>query len=207
MSYIDISMPLKHGMAGYPGDPPVTFSKILNIAEGANANLTLYSFGSHCATHFDAPYHMFEDGKKAADFPADYFIGKAQVFSFMLGEDIKLEDIISFNIKKGDIVLFKTPNSDLPHDKFIKDFTAVTPEAAEYLIKAGVRAVGVDYLSIERFEDTADLTHRILLGAGVPIIEGLDLSKVSEGVYKMTAMFMLIEGSDGAPLRAILEKY
>lgn len=208
MSFIDITVPLKHGMAHYPGDPPIAFTKIYDMGEGAPANVKLYSFGSHSATHFDPPFHQVIDGIKADEMPTDYFIGKTRVFSFMFGEDIKLEDVQKLDIEKGDMVLFKTPNG--PHmldDEFREDFVAVKPSAAKFLVKAGVHAVGVDYFSIERFSDTMNETHHILLSAGIPIIEGLNLSEAAPGVYKMTAMFMLIDDSDGAPLRAILEKY
>lgn len=208
MSFIDISVPLKHGMARYPGDPPIQLTKFLDMSEGADANVKLYSFGSHSATHFDAPVHQIIDGIKADEIPADYFIGKAKVFSFMSGKDIRLEDVQKLDIEKGDMVLFKTPNSLLLFDdEFIEDYAAVEPGAAQYLADIGVHAVGVDYFSIERFAGTGHETHHILLNAGIPIIEGLNLSKAAPGVYKMTAMFMLIDDSDGAPIRAILEKY
>lgn len=208
MSFIDISVPLKHGMAHYPGDPPIELTKILDMEKGAAANVKLYSFGSHSATHFDAPVHLIADGIKADEIPADYFIGKAKVFSFMSGKDICLEDVQKLDIQKGDMVLFKTSNSlHMFDDEFNEDYAAIEPGAANHLADVGVRAVGVDYFSIDSFNSAVLETHSILLGAGIPIIEGLNLSEAESGVYKMTAMFVLIDDSDGAPVRAILEKY
>jgi len=206
MKFIDISVPLKDGMAHYPGDPPIELTVTADMSKGDVCNGKLYSFGSHSATHFDPPFHQISDGIKADEIPADYFIGKAKVFSFM--SDIGLEDVENLGIESGDMILFKTPNS--PHmfeDEFIEDFVAVKPDAAEYLAAVGVHAVGVDYLSIDKFASTVNQTHHILLGAGIPIIEGLNLAEAEPGVYRMTAMFVLIDDSDGAPIRAILEKY
>ena len=81
----------------------------------------------------------------------------------------------------------------------------ITLDAAEYLVKKGIRAIGVDYLSPDEYGSN-DPTHKIFLGAGVPIIEGLYLGEVEPGTYKMTAIFLSIKNSDGGPIRAILEK-
>lgn len=194
-------------MARFPGDPDVSLTPVLDMKKGDLANVTHYSYGSHAGTHIDPPYHMIAGGQKADEMPADYFTGKAKVFAFLSGKDIDLEDVAALDIKKGDIVLFKTPNSPrMFEDRFYEDYVSLTSAAAAHLVKIGVRAVGIDYLSIEKYENEALETHRILLGAGIPIIEGLNLSDAPTGVYKMTAMFMLVEDSDGVPIRAILEK-
>ena len=207
MSYIDITVPLRSGMAHYPGDPAIELTSIMDMRSGAVANVKLYSFGSHSGTHFDPPFHQVMTGIKADEIPADYFIGRAKVFGFMSGRDIDEKDIQGLDIQPDDIVLFKTPNS--PHmldPEFYEDFVGVLPDAAEILVEKGVRAVGVDYLSIEKYASPVNKTHHLLLGAGIPIIEGLYLADTEPGTYKMTAMFMLVEDSDGAPIRAILEK-
>ena len=204
MSYIDITVPMKSGMVRYPSDPEIIISPVSEMKKGEKTNLTHFSFGSHTGTHIDPPYHVMADGKKADGLPADYFIGMARVCEF--AQDISEKDVASLHPKKDDIILFKTPNS--PHmleDTFIKDYVSVTPEAAGLLVKAGVCAVGIDYLSIDKYGTLE--THNILLRAGIPIIEGLNLTKAKPGVYKMTAMFMRVANSDGAPLRAILEEY
>lgn len=204
LRYIDITMPLKLGMVTYPGDPAVDFKTVLSISNGAAVNLTQYSFGSHSGTHFDPPYHTLSDGKTADAFAADYFIGRAKVFEFLEG-DIDLKNLRHLHIEKTDMVLFKTRSTNMNEKDFDSDHAAITPSAAEYLVQKHVHAVGIDYLSVDR-HDAALAAHTILLRAGIPIIEGLNLSDAQPGIYKMIAMFMLIENSDGAPIRAILEK-
>ncbi len=46
--------------------------------------------------------------------------------------------------------------------------------------------------------------HRILLGAGVALIEGLDLRGVSPGDYFLVCAALKVAGSDGAPARTLL---
>jgi len=204
MKPIDITMPLRHGMAHYPADPPIELETVLDVNKGETVNLKRYSFGSHSGTHVDAPYHFFADGKKADELPVDYFIGTAKVFPFVA--NIRAEDLTELDIEADDIVLFKTRESSLLNDQeYDPNHVCVLESAAQYLAKIGVRAVGIDCLSIET--DTAYPTHRILLGAGIPIIEGLDLSQTEPGVYHMTAMVMHIQSSDGVPIRAMLEQY
>ncbi len=199
---IDITMPLTHGMAHYPGDPAIEFDTVLATSRGDAVNLTQYRFGSHSGTHVDAPYHILPHGKKADQLPADYFIGTAKVFEFRA--DIKKEMLEGLPVAAGDIVLFKTPNSArIAEGIFDPNHISVMPCAARHLADKNVRAVGIDCLSIE--SDSALPVHHILLGAGIPIIEGLDLSRAKPGVYRMTAMPMRIHDSDGAPLRAMLE--
>jgi arylformamidase len=202
MKPIDITMPLRHGMAHYPDDPAIEFQTVLDIRNGATVNLKRYSFGSHSGTHVDAPYHFYPNGKKADELPVDFFIGTAKVFSFH--SDIRAEDLAELDIQADDIVLFKTHSRSYIAE-YNPNHACVLPCAAQCLVDTHVRAVGVDCLSIET--DETFPTHRILLGAGIPIIEGLHLCEAEPGIYRMTAMLMRIEDSDGAPIRAMLEKY
>jgi arylformamidase len=204
MGYIDITLPVQTGMVHHPSVPPFEYTQIRDMKKGDRSNLRRLCLGSHFGTHFDAPYHMIADGKKGDEMPADIFIGRAKVFSFMSGEDIDEGCVEKLDIEKGDIVLFKTPNSPLMlEEKFTEDYVSVTPGAARMLVDKGARAAGIDYVSIDKYGKYE--SHLILLNAGVPILEGLYLANVEPGSYKMTALFMSIKDSDGAPVRAILE--
>ena len=198
---IDITMPLKHGMAHYPGDPDIIFEKVLDVHSGDPVNLQRLSFGSHSGTHVDAPYHLLPNGKRIGELPVDCFIGKAKVFAF--DSDIRAAQLKGLDIEADDIVLFKTTKNRQLDEGYDPDHVSVLPCAAQRLADIGVRAVGIDCLSIE--SDPALETHRILLGSGIPIIEGLNLNEAEPGTYRMTGMVMRIEDSDGAPIRAMLE--
>jgi arylformamidase len=87
---------------------------------------------------------------------------------------------------------------------FHRDFAYIAPDAAQLLADAGVKLVGIDYISAEQFGAPAPRTHRILLGRGIPIVEGLDLSDAPAGDYDLVVLPMKVRGHEGAPARAIL---
>jgi arylformamidase len=102
-------------------------------------------------------------------------------------------------------VLIKTRNSSFNREReFRQDYTYLAPDGAEHLVKLGVRLVGVDYLSVEQFHSGHHKTHRTLLGAGVVIVEGLDLSVPPMGPYDLRVLPLRLPGLDGAPARAVL---
>ena len=112
------------------------------------------------------------------------------------------------HLASGERLLFRTRNSDhcWKTDQFQTGFVAIAPEAAEYLAARQVRTVGVDYLSIGPYQSGGPETHRALLGAGVWVIEGLNLELVEPGDYELVCLPLKIVGADGAPARAILRK-
>jgi len=115
-------------------------------------------------------------------------------------------DLEGHNLNGAERVLIKTRNSGyLTQDPvFHRDYTYLAPEGADYLVQLGVKLVGVDYLSIEQFHSGHHRTHRTLLGAGVVIVEGLNLVDVPAGAYRLCCLPIKLAGCDGAPARAVL---
>ena len=102
-------------------------------------------------------------------------------------------------------VLIKTRNSRFIRQReFVRDYTYLAPDGAEYLASLGVRLVGIDYLSIEQFHSGHHRTHRTLLERGIVIVEGLDLSEPPSGPYELRCLPLRLVGLDGAPARAVL---
>ncbi len=102
-------------------------------------------------------------------------------------------------------VLFKTPNTALWRKPgFQADYVALTATAARLLVDMGTQLVGIDYLSVDAYAQQDFPVHRILLGAGVVIVEGLDLSAVPPGQYELLVLPLLLAGGDGAPARVVL---
>ena len=109
--------------------------------------------------------------------------------------------------KEATRLLFRTSNSYLWESKvkkFKSDFVALTPEAAQWIVDRGIILVGIDYMSIQRFDDGPE-THQILLGADVVVVEGLNLSNVSEGKYELICLPIKLENIEGAPARVLLK--
>ncbi|MHB1697692.1 MAG: cyclase family protein [bacterium] len=206
--FIDISMDIEDGMLHWPSDPVIEIDNYSQIKKGAAANNSKISCGVHTGTHIDAPKHFIEEGQGIDKINLDRLIGRCRVIEVPDGvSPISKEFIEPLNIKKGDRLLFKTKNSEWINsgdNNFHTDYVYVAPEASIYMVEKGVVLVGVDYLSVEGYHVGHD-THRTLLGAGVVIIEGLNLYNVAAGDYKIIALPIKIKDSNGAPARVLLE--
>lgn len=206
MTFFDVTLTISNTLVTWPSDPPVSIRKTSLISHGNSCNVSELKFGSHSGTHIDAPYHFEEDGIKIDQIPLDYLIGNATVFDIKNKEKIDLEDVQSLELHNKSRIIFKTINSQywkLP--EFKKDFVYITKEAAHYITAIGVKLVGIDYLSVERFENTYADTHHTFLRKGVIILEGLDLSNVHAGNYELIALPLKIRDGDGSPARVILK--
>ncbi|MFY9422002.1 MAG: cyclase family protein [Bacilli bacterium] len=155
----------------------------------------------HTGTHVDAPLHMLPDGKTVLDYPLEKFIAPCRVLAFPETRKIGAAELQTKQIEKGDFVLLKTANSE--SDVFEFDFAYLSADGAEYLKELGASGIGIDALGIERDQE-GHPTHKILLGAGIPVLEGLRLKDVPEGRYLLLALPLKIEGAEAAPVRAVL---
>jgi arylformamidase len=205
---IDISVPLRSGMVHWPDNPPVRIERMLDMERGDVANVSKISLGSHTGTHMDAPIHFVRAGEGMDRLPLDATIGRARLVEIQDPVSIKPDELSQHGIGRGERVLFKTRNSSLGWwtQDFIEDFVYVSQEAARYLADREVRTVGVDYLSVGGFRRVGVETHQALLGPGIWVIEGLDLSRVEPGEYELICLPLKVEDGDGAPARAILRK-
>jgi arylformamidase len=200
----DITMGIHDGMLVYPGDPGVGVRRVKKIEDNSSANISEYCMGSHTGTHVDPPFHFDPSGSTVEALPLDAMIGEAVVVQAR-GEYIDRKFIEGASIPDAARVLFKTRNSALGLEPpFREDFTHLTLDAAEYLVERGVRLVGIDYLSVEKFHSKDHAVHRLFLDNGVVIVEGLDLSNVEPGRYELICMPLKVVGGDGAPARAVL---
>lgn len=204
--WIDVSVGLYSGMAHWPDNPPVEIDRMLDIELGDPANVSKLSLGAHTGTHMDAPLHFVAGGAGMDEMPISATVGRARVIEVQDPESVKPADLRPHGIRPGERVLFKTRNSGRcwPPERFVEDFVYVSKEAARYLAAREVRTVGVDYLSVGGFRRDAAETHTALLGAGIWVIEGLDLSAVEPGEYELVCLPLKVLGGDGAPARAIL---
>jgi arylformamidase len=205
--WIDISLPLRKGMVHWPDDPPFLIEKYRDMASGDPCNVSNIRMGSHTGTHMDAPMHFIESGKTIDEMPLDATVGPAKVIEIQDPESIKTRELRSHSIQSNDRILFKTKNSEKywESDSFIENFVYISHEAALYLAERRIRTVGVDYLSVGGFKKDGIETHQALLGAGIWIIEGLNLSKVQAGDCQLVCLPLKIEKGDGAPARAMIK--
>lgn len=206
--WIDVSVPLREGMPHWPGDAPFERKMTEEISRGDAANLSQISCSAHTGTHMDAPRHFIEGGRTIETMPLTATVGPARVIEIKDPEMIRISELEPYQVERGERILFKTANSGRvwQTDEFQEQYIYIPPDTAQYLAARGVQTVGVDYLSIGGFKSGGPETHRALLGAGVWVIEGLDLSKVEAGPYEMICLPLKIVGGDGALARAILKR-
>ena len=197
---IDITRTIGLDTVVFPGDTAPSVSQA--CCDGYT--LSELTLGSHSGTHIDAPLHFF-DGRKSLDtIPVERFFIDADVIPVESQVAVTVEELRGRKIDPGQAILFKTRNSDLPRDRFCEDFVYIKPDAAELLVDMGASLVGIDYLSPDRYGDMDFPVHRTLLGAGVLILEDLDLRAVAPGRYRLTCLPIKTSHADGAPCRAVL---
>ncbi len=209
MELFDISAPIRNGMVVWDGDPEVRLERFAAIASGSLANISRLSFGVHTATHIDTPIHFIEGAPGAEAIPLDVLRGPVHVVDgTALSDHMNEADLARLGLPQdGERLIFKTRNSELWElPDFSREYLGLTEGAARVLVERGSRLVGIDYLSVEQFGSEDHRTHKALLGAGVVILEGIDLSGAAAGEYELICLPLKLAGGagDGAPARAVL---
>jgi len=208
MKIFDITIPIREGMPVWPGNPEVILHRIEKIEEGANSNVSYLGMAVHSGTHVDAPYHFVQTGKTVETLLLDILIGKVLVVELDQSiKEITREVVESLQIDEGTTrILFKTGNSCYWAEQrpdFQTDFVGIDEGASRVLVEKGVHLVGIDYLSISPYKRSRP-THEVMLNAGMVIVEGLDLTGIQPGTYKLVCLPLKLAHADGAPARAIL---
>ncbi len=207
MRIYDISLEITPDLPVWPGDPGVVMIQESKIEEGAESNVTRLNMGVHTGTHIDAPLHFLPGGARVDELPLKTLTGRVYVLHL---PDVDL--VTAEVLKRSEIpprtrrIILKTRNSDYWREQvagFQTDFVGVSADGAQYLVDRGVKLIGVDYLSVAPYSDGVT-PHRILLKAGVVIVEGLNLTEVSQGRYTLYCLPLRLAGVEGAPARAIL---
>jgi arylformamidase len=194
----------------YEGDAPMKFDFLKDMRKGDGFTLSVYSLGAHSGTHIDAPMHFVAGGAPIDQVPLEPLIGPSRVIEIADSvQAITAAELDRHEWKGAQRVIFRTRSSErgwMKSSTFHRDFAYIAPDAAQRLADAGVKLVGVDYISAEQSGAPAPLTHRILLGKGIPIVEGLALEGVRAGDYDLIVLPMKVAGHEGAPARAVLRK-
>jgi arylformamidase len=205
-AWIDISVPVTSGMVHWPDNPGVSIERTQDLSRGDAANVSKLELGAHTGTHMDAPRHFLADGAGIDELPLDAVIGPARVIRIEHPQMILPAELETHRLRAGERVMFLTRNSERcwNNSRFVEDFVYISAAAAQFLVQRKVRTVGIDYLSVGGYAHDGVETHRILLGAGIWLIEGLNLSMAKPGAYELVCLPLRIAGADGAPARAVL---
>jgi len=204
---IDISVKLTPDTPVWPDSAGFKTFKTMSIDKGDPANVTRLDCDVHVGTHVDAPRHYINGGGTVDELSLDLMIGPAVVVDFpqtgLITASLLNRLQISLDTQR---LLMRTRNSHMWSNKtFHREYTALAPDAAQWIVDRAIGLVGIDYLSVEPYGNRPDV-HRILLDAGVVIIEGLNLAHVAAGPYELVCLPLYIAEAEGAPARVVLRK-
>ena len=208
MKIHDISMTLYNGMLVYPGDLPYKRTRQRDMNADGTSNVSLFESSCHIGTHIDSPLHYYNDSYGVETIPLDHLYGPAQVVDCTGAEAVTaavLESKVAEGCKR---LLLKTDNSfhlrDNPDAEFNKNFVYLEATGAEFCVQKGLLLVGIDYLSIDKSGLKTKPAHHTLLSNKLTILEGILLADIAPGEYFLSCGAIKMEGSDGAPARAVL---
>ena len=209
MTLVDVSVPIADAMTVYRGNPQVRIRPSLTLAKDG-VNLSELCLGSHTGTHVDAPSHFLERGSGIDRVSLERFIGPAWVADLRrVSGGITAQHLRAARIPRGATrLLLRTSNSRWWHPvrPFHTEFVYLAPDGADWTVERGMRLIGIDYLSIEGYHVTGAPTHKRLLEAGIPILEGLDLYRVAAGRWQLVALPLRIKDGDAGLTRAVLSR-
>jgi arylformamidase len=209
MKMIDITLTISSSLPVWPGNEPVRLERVRKIEDGANSNNSVLEMGVHTGTHVDAPVHFLNDSKLGVDsLSLDVLVGFCCVVEIPMDAREITREVLKqvFIPQTSQRILFKTRNSTFWEKglkDFQEDFVGISEDGAQFLVDRGVKLVGLDYLSISPYKKSRP-THEVFLKNNVILLEGIDLSKVSEGFYTIFCLPIKLAGSDGAPARVML---
>lgn len=206
MPLLDVSLRLSAAVPTYPGNPPFSLEPVKRIAEGASSNVSVLRLGTHAGTHVDAPRHFFSEAPGIDELALETLVGPARVVHFPGVKHIGPTELEQVDAGGASRLLIRTDNSEAwaAGRPFDPGFVHLTEEGARWVVDRGIRLLGIDGLSVERFKQPGAPTHRVLLSAGVVIVEGLDLSGAAAGDYEIICLPLRLADADGAPARVLL---
>jgi arylformamidase len=206
MKIYDISIVLNNKTVVYPGNVPLSIEVHHEMPEHAT-HLSKITMGSHTGTHVDAPSHAVQGALSLDSIPLETFVGPCRVLDCTKSVgSVKVAELKKCGIKKGERILVKTQNSLLGFDTFRDDYIYLDGDAADYLAELGIALFGIDYFSVKQRGSKDQRPHTSLLSKNIPIIEGLDLSKVPEGSYTLFCLPLKFTGIEGGPARVVIIK-
>jgi len=209
----DVTVPVSNELPTWPSDPGVEITAWRSFSAGDGVNVSMLNLGAHTGTHVDAPAHFIEGAAKVESLSLDALIGEALVIEVPEDATAIYEEFVQKHFVPGtERVIFKTRNSAFWNEarpQFHTDYTYLDLPAARWLAEQGIKLVGIDYLSIEKYASEKHETHLALLSRSVVILEGLNLTGIVPGKYELICLPLRLRSNkgDGAPARVVLRTF
>lgn len=205
MAIYDISEPIATDTAVFPGDNPFTSESVMQMADGASCNVSTIRMSVHCGTHADAPTHYVEGAEDVSELDLSVYLGPCRLLDVTGIGSPSLVDpaCLAGKLDGVERVVLRTKSTH-DHTAFDPAFTALGPAAAQVLVDAGLRLVGIDVPSMDHATCRDLGAHHVLRSGRLGLLENLDLSGVPPGDYELIALPLKIVGADASPVRAVL---
>lgn len=205
MEWIDISRPLFAGVPTWPGDTPFCYEVSWTKAESGSVNVGRLTMSVHTGTHVDAPFHVDDEGRRAADLPVELYVGPARVIDVSRKASIGADDLADHDLSGVTRLLLKTGSWTDP-DRFPADICCLRPDLPPFLAAKGIRLIGVDVPSVDPLDSKELPAHHGLYAHDIHILEGVVLDRVTPGDYELIALPLPLREADGSPVRAVLRR-
>ena len=205
--YYDLSNPVHKGMPFYPASFPVEIEKVAK----ARHNVHKLTMATHHGTHVDAPRHFFNEGTGLDEMDLNKFMGEGVVLDFSykeIGSGIGADDLNKYSdlVRADDIAILFTGSSKHLGESWINaKYTYLDRSGAEWIVQKKVKTVGIDFFSIDQYDNPENPAHNLLLGNGIPLIEEISYEArhlLNKRIYLLCLPIRVMVG-DGAPARAI----
>lgn len=199
---IDISAPVSADTPAWPGDTEFSAELTWKIANGDSCNVSRIVTSPHNGSHADSPMHFIDGAEGIGEVPLDRYLGACVVVDGPRSGQIQREHLESVDFERTPRVLVKTYDE---HPRaFDPDFVSVAIEAAQFLADRRAKLIGLDSASMDPFDSKGAEAHKILLPAGIALLENLVLDHVEPGEYELIALPLRWMGLDASPVRAVL---
>lgn len=198
---IDITRELAEGHPVWPGDSAYTLEQVSSIDEGGAVNVLRLSTSTHLGTHVDAPWHYAATGGRLVAVGLDVLVGEALVLDVRGAGAVPSAALPEEPLPAR--VLFYTGQAQRWHA--FPDFRPLAPQLIAALGRRGVRLVGTDAPSVDPLDSRELPAHQACFRAGITIVEGLELSRVAPGRYRLICLPLRMPHADASPARAVLE--
>ncbi len=216
-----LSYPLSINTPVYGEGQSLKIQPERQIKKNEICNAALVSFLNHTGTHIDAPKHFNDSGRSVSEYDIEEFIFnfprvvECSVKSNGLITPEDLENSKNY-LQKCDLLLIRTGFSQYRADrKYRLHNPAISPEAAKLirLNYENIKAVGIDTISVSSFQHRllGVETHKIFFskdeykGSPLLLIEDMNLSSDLEGLIRVFAIPLILEGVDSMPCTVIGE--
>jgi arylformamidase len=208
MRVIDLSHEISEGMPVYPGTEGPRLERANTIERDGFAEklITMYS---HTGTHMDAPGHIIAGAPTLDRLDVGRFVGRATVadVSGLAGGRIDAPFIASIaeSARGLDYLILRAGwSTRWGRPGYFEGFPVLSEDAARMVCGLGLKGIGLDSISADAVGAVGLPVHRILLGAGLVIVENLaNLEAVDARVFTFACLPLNLPDCDGSPVRAV----